>query len=65
MLQSGFSFDLWPSAQRIVDFAHKRDKIILRFLKVLSGFIALWGAACDLLCPTSRLLLRLVPRRGF
>jgi len=48
-----------------VDFAHKRVKIELAFLKVLRGFIALWGAACDLFCPTSRVLLRLVPCRGY
>jgi hypothetical protein len=54
-----------PASNRRVVFPRKRDKISLRFLKVLRGFIASWGAACDLFCPTSRLLLRLVPRRGF
>jgi hypothetical protein len=48
-----------------VSFPRKRAKMDMRFLKVLSGFIALWGAACDLLYPISRLLLCLVPRRGF
>jgi hypothetical protein len=52
-----------PSAK--VNFPRKRVKMKVRFLKVSSGFIALWGAACDLLYPISRLLLCLVPRRGF
>jgi hypothetical protein len=48
-----------------VVFQRKRGKMSLRFLKVLRGFIASWGAACDLFCSTTCPLLRLVPRRGF
>ena len=67
-IASGASRTLWgvhpPRDWAGVDFTRKRVKINVRFLKVLRGFIALGGVACDLSCRASCVLLWLVPRRG-